>query len=454
MVREMKVLCLLSLLVGVAQCFEDYEHVEDSCNAIARYMSRKSGTYDQMFSKEPEEPLEYCGSGTTCCTREIEENFYNDTAIIVPRISFMKDPYVRRLTNGRDHLVDYMTQVLTMASRYNQRTGKLVATFMEMSKYKIQTIDVMQYPVFTLLDIAQSHGVNKLLNSTNCIAEMRDFLHPLAAMQIDALKIARLLYKSIPVGIEVLTEMKNQAVSQSCIEQLVKSQKCSECRDSTDVKPCRSYCMAITSQCFSHLTAVAEDWEKFASLTDGAMDKLDNFAKVYEEALSTSIQKIVEKLRDPLTADMCGYDVSKNLAAKHKRAADASESKARKALFDGSFMLGMLEKLDSMHCQRYSTEEIKCWNGSDVGLFTGSSSDIQVTNDATVTPKLVAALLKVTKFNEFLKTIENIEFKGVEYNLVAPTDAPVFVYNKDKKSAALQTAILSIGLFLVSLLLH
>ena len=62
--------------------------------------------------------------------------------------------------------------------------------------------------------------------------------------------------------------------------------------------------MAITSQCFSHLTAVAGDWEKFASMTDGAMDKLDNFAKVYEVALSTSIKKIVEKLRDPLTADM------------------------------------------------------------------------------------------------------------------------------------------------------
>jgi len=450
MVRDMRVLCLLTLLVGVTQCFE-YEHVEDSCNGIAKYMSRKPETYDQKFSKDPEVPLEMCNAGKTCCTTGVEKHFYDDTNVIVTRISFMKDPYIRRLDRGRNNTVDYMTQVLTMAARYNQRTRKLVADFLEMSKYKIQTIDVMQYPVFTLLDIAQSHGVNKLLNSTNCIAEMRDFLHPLAAMQVNALKIARLLYKAIPLAKEVLKEMKNQSVSPDCILQLVKSQRCGECRDSTDVKPCRNYCMAITNQCFSHLTAVADNWEKFAKLTGTAMDKLDNFAKVYENALGTSIKKIVEKLRDTETADMCGYDVSKNLAAKHKRNAD--DSKTKSALFDGAFLKGMLGKLDEIHCQRYSTEEIKCWNGTTVGLFTGSSNDIQITNEATVTPELTAALEKVRKFNEQFKTIDNIEIKGVEYNVVYATEQPEFVADK-KDSAALKTALSSLGLFLVSLLLH
>ena len=71
--------------------------------------------------------------------------------------------YSFREFNTNKPSVDYMTQVLTMAARYNQRTRELVAYFMDMSKYKIQTIDVMQYPVFVLLDIAQSHGVTDLL---------------------------------------------------------------------------------------------------------------------------------------------------------------------------------------------------------------------------------------------------------------------------------------------------
>ena len=70
------------------------------------------------------------------------------------------------------------------------------------------------------------------------------------------------------------------------------------------VKPCKSYCMAIAEQCFSHLTAIANDWENFAKMTSDSMDKLDKFAKVYEDALTQSINKIVEKLRDHDTADM------------------------------------------------------------------------------------------------------------------------------------------------------
>jgi hypothetical protein len=48
----MRVLSLFILLVGTAICFE-YEHVDDSCNAIAYYMKRKGLQYSQKFSKEP-----------------------------------------------------------------------------------------------------------------------------------------------------------------------------------------------------------------------------------------------------------------------------------------------------------------------------------------------------------------------------------------------------------------
>ena len=56
-----------------------------------------------------------------------------------------------------------MTQLLTYASSHNERTRGLVYNFLEMSKYKVQTIDVMKYPVFILMDIAQSNGVKDLL---------------------------------------------------------------------------------------------------------------------------------------------------------------------------------------------------------------------------------------------------------------------------------------------------
>ena len=61
-----------------------------------------------------------------------------------------------------------MTQVLTMAVRSNQRTKTLVNDYLKMTKYQTQTIDVMQYPVFILLDIAESHGVTNLLVCELC----------------------------------------------------------------------------------------------------------------------------------------------------------------------------------------------------------------------------------------------------------------------------------------------
>ena len=56
MVKDMKILCLLILVVGATHSFE-YEHVEDSCNSIARYMSRKPDEYTLRFSKEPGKPI-------------------------------------------------------------------------------------------------------------------------------------------------------------------------------------------------------------------------------------------------------------------------------------------------------------------------------------------------------------------------------------------------------------
>ena len=84
------------------------------------------------------------------------------------------------------------------------------------------------------------------------------------------------------------------------------------------------------------------------------------------------------------TSPQCGYDVSANLAAKHKRSTDSRRtSKTRKALFDETFLTGMIGKLDEIHCQRYSTQEIKCWNGTTVGLFTGSRYEITLLRSFT-----------------------------------------------------------------------
>ena len=52
------------------------------------------------------------------------------------------------------------------------------------------------------------------------------------------------------------------------------------------------------------------------------------------------------------------------------------------------------------------------------------------------------------------KQIENIEIKGVEYNVAVATEEPEFVVDKKPGSSAVQTALLSLGLFLVSLILH
>ena len=62
--------------------------------------------------------------------------------------------------------------------------------------------------------------------------------------------------------------------------------------------------MEIAKKCFSHLTAVSDDWERFVGLISLALNKTDQFAKVYKDALSSSIRNIVTKLSDTETADM------------------------------------------------------------------------------------------------------------------------------------------------------
>jgi hypothetical protein len=51
-----------------------------------------------------EEPLKICGTGTTCCTTDIEQKFYDDTYIQFTKINLMKDPYIRKLTRGRQNI--------------------------------------------------------------------------------------------------------------------------------------------------------------------------------------------------------------------------------------------------------------------------------------------------------------------------------------------------------------
>lgn len=52
MTRIMWVLNFIILLVGAAHCYE-YEHVDDTCNGIASFMSLKQEIYTQRFSAEP-----------------------------------------------------------------------------------------------------------------------------------------------------------------------------------------------------------------------------------------------------------------------------------------------------------------------------------------------------------------------------------------------------------------
>lgn len=451
----MRVWTLLAVFIGFVYCNTfDYEHIHDTCGTIAKYMKRRDPSYSQKFSEEPDTALTICGSGYTCCTPDIENMFYSEVSISTRRISYSKSPYVKMLNSGKEKIGTFITQVLTMTAKNNQRTKDVVEEFLELSEDDLPRIDELEYPVAVLLDIAESNGVTdlELMNSPSCIREMRDLLVPLVTLQVSGLKLARLLYQAIPEGVNVLNEMNDQDIAPDCLKLLTRSQRCNSCLDSTNVRPCRDYCLAITEKCFSHLETVSESWEEYARLTELTMDRIDKFAKVYEHGLGYSINSIRKKLQDHDIADMCGFSVSNSLEARRHVKRDAPESKTRDAIFNGSFMVGMLGKLDELHCGRYSTENARCWNGSDVGHFTGNSDDIEISNDVTVTEGLAAALSSVATFNKQYKKIESIEIEGPEYNIVAPvSEAPVF---DNGDSAAVQTALISIGLFSVSLLLH
>ena len=430
---------------------------EDSCNEMSKYMVRYKDTdkaYNQQFPTEPDEALEFCNGGSSCCTREIEQLFVSDLDKIYGERIFTKTVYINRLNEGYSRIEEYMTQVLTLTANVNQRTRALVQEYLDTPGAELAAIDALQYPQSVLLDMAEAFGVTGL-HSDDCTREMMDILRSLGQLQINGLYVARLLYMAIPKGVEVLEQMKEQELSDDCVQELVKTHRCNFCLDSTknNVRPCKDLCLAVTSVCYAHLAEVSSAWEEYAILTRQIMDTLDDFAKMYETGLSKSINQITTRLIDDKVKDTCGYSVASNLA-RHKRESDVPDSKIRKALFDEHFMFGMLGGLDEKLCGRSSTEGDKCWNGFSVGPYHGY---VPLENNATVTRGLSSALASLQESNKEFQKVGSVKLEEIaaaidDYNVVIATEMPVF--DNDNGSAMKPTTFLSLILVLIPLTLH
>jgi len=445
----MNLVILISFVVGVASI----EQVYDTCNMISKFMTVRGFEYNQSFSQTVDS-LTLCNTGPTCCNTEVEDKFYNEVNASFKRTSFSKTPYIGQLTEGRDKIDEYMTEVLTLASRANNRTKELVTAFLDMSDNELKGIDTMQYPIAVLLDVAESHGVTDLLDSVECKAQMMELLVDLGELQKNGLTLARLLYLAIPEGINVLEEMQYQSFSVPCVRELVKSHRCNLCLDSTNVQPCRDYCLAVASTCYDHLKDVSETWEEYAQLTATVLDSIDTFAKVYQDGLAQTIQQIRTKMKDSDISDMCGFNVATNLA-RHKRS--DPESKVRVALFDGGFMEGMLGNLDELQCAMTSQTGDRCWNGTGVGAYTGPR-ELPIDDsfgEQSVTDSLKEQLAALNEFNKDFKAVKSIEINKIAEDVdryMIYTEEPEFVRNNN--SAVAKSILLPIVIFFVSWLLH
>eukprot|EP00116_Pleurobrachia_bachei_P007371 sb/3467633/ len=220
-----------------------------------------------------------------------------------------------------------MTQLLTLAYSHNNRTQGVVENYLNIAN--VQRVDKMEIPKAVLLDMAQSNGVNELRSdNTMCLGEMMDLLMPLGQLQIQGLSLARLFYQVNKFG----------------------------------VLGCMSNCMAVASPCFSHIKAASGNWDEFARLTNVVINKLDQFGRFYQSSITSIMQLMQIKLADNDVADMCGYDISSNLA-RNKR----STSSIRTSVLDPTFMETLFSGMDKIHCQRTATENDRCWNGVSVG---------------------------------------------------------------------------------------
>lgn len=254
-----------------------------------------------------------------------------------------------------------------------------------------------------------------------------DLLVPLGHLQLQGLSLARIFYQAIGPAVDVLERMPGQTLPDECIQHFLQINRCGLCLDSTSVLGCMNNCMAVATPCFSHIKAAGGNWDEFSRLTSLTLDKLDHFGKVYQSSLTSIMQLMQQKLADNDVADMCGYDISSNLARNLKKR--STHSSVRSAVLDPSFMQTLFSGMDKNHCQRTATENDRCWNGATVGA-NNAVEDLGIVNEESVSDELEFGLTSLGTFNNKFGEVEKMEISPIDnnldrYNLI--TEKPDFV---------------------------
>jgi len=424
---------MLSLILSAFFLIDEASaQINGTCRSMQMYMHAHSlaSGYNQSFSSYLEDTLTLCPNGNTCCSKPIETIFYREMKELQTKHAFNKSSYIKQIKTGHSKIEEYTVDILVLSHKSQNRTKAAVKEYLEAEEGQLGGIDIFNYPMGALLDIADSYGVPGITPTPACRSMVVDYLKNLAELQLDGLYLSRLLFRGLPKGLDVLDQLQHQELPTKCVVSNVKAQRCQLCLDNTRrTKACRNYCLDIANICFQHLEEISPVWETYAKSMETVMDMMDVFAAVYQESLESTIQAIQLKLQsDPDAKNSCGYpSMDMNDVARNKRAA---ESKSRAALVNMGWMVGMIGEMPEKHCARNSIEHEKCWNGTDIAPYVPEKKIEIAKGVAVLTDELKESVNKLQQFNTEFKRLDEVELAAIrtnlsDYNVV--TAAPDFV---------------------------
>ncbi|CAH0771544.1 unnamed protein product [Bemisia tabaci] len=245
----------------------------------------------------PESPqsganLRICSPGLTCCTKEMEDRFSDDSGKHYHTLLKESLSALSSMLKSRAKKLDDLFKTLMATSKrdfdsmfkqtygqiYEQNSGIFLDLYDEIEKYfstgRVNLSATLEN-FFKILGEKMFYVMNVQYKFDEkhqaCLSEHLTELHPfkdaptIFISQVRRSLIAfRTLTQSLSAASEVASNMMNLNPTGECYKVVAKMQRCSLCQGYPDLKPCNNYCVNVMKGCLANHAALDYDWGQFA----------------------------------------------------------------------------------------------------------------------------------------------------------------------------------------------
>ncbi|XP_014294388.1 glypican-6 [Halyomorpha halys] len=171
---------------------------------------------------------------------------------------------------------------------YEQNSYVFTDLFKELEKYyatgQVDLVDAMDdffntlyQKMFTVLN-AQYTFDDKYLE---CVNERMKELKPfgdvpskLSTLLKRSFVATRTFSQALHVAADVVKNMQNMTISESCHTAVAKMSHCPACSGFGELKPCSNYCTNVMKGCLAYHSVLESHWNSFIDVTDKVVDRL------------------------------------------------------------------------------------------------------------------------------------------------------------------------------------